>query len=103
MTKTSKKELVIKVLKITSCIPLLPYPIVLLANLMSLMGHRSGDESDALIINTYAFLIVSTLYPATMIYSLVCNKKQRIIIAILPLVHLVASIYLGIKWMNTMS
>jgi hypothetical protein len=99
--KTPKKELLVKILKFTALIPLLPYPIILMANLMSLMGHRTGNESDEVITNTYSFLIFSSLYPLTLIYSFIRNKNRKISIAVLPLLHLAISIYLGIKWMNT--
>ena len=37
--------LILIVLKALSIIPLVFYPFLLLANLMSFCGHRSGDES----------------------------------------------------------
>lgn len=50
-------------LLVLGALPLLCYPFVLLANLMTLAGHRSGHESLGLMVAVYAFLIGSTAYP----------------------------------------
>ena len=95
-----KRILTIKILKVISLIPLIIYPIILLANLMSLVGHRSRDESVILILSSYAFLIFSTLYPLTLLYSLIYNREKKIFIAFLPIFHLTLSVILCFVWMN---
>jgi hypothetical protein len=58
------------ILNILGALPLLLYPFVVLANLMSLAGHRNGTESKLLITVVYAFLFGSLAYP--LVY-LVCR------------------------------
>jgi hypothetical protein len=89
-----------KIFFIISLIPLGIYPIILLANFMSLLGHRSGNEPLSLKFAAYSFLIFSTLYPVTLIYSKTKNKQKIIIISALPLIHLFISILLFIIWMS---
>ena len=94
------REQIIKILKIISFFPLVIYPFILLANLMSLFGHRSGNESLYLILTCYSFLIFSSLYPLTLIYSLKKNYRKRITIAVLPMIHLIISVMLCVAWLN---
>lgn len=86
--ETKNTGRIVKILKIISFIPLIIYPFVLLANIMSFSGEQSGDKSLSKLVAMYAFVILSTLYPATVIFSLVANKSQKIIIALLPFLHL---------------
>lgn len=94
-----KRGYIIKFLNVISFIPLIIYPILLLANLMSFFGHRSGNESIFLIVSSYSFLIFSSMYPFTLIYSIKNNKSKRIIIALLPILHVIVSILLCFVWM----
>jgi hypothetical protein len=96
----TKRNRIIKIFKIISFIPLILYPLIFLANLMSLIGNRSGKESIYLLISTYAFLIFSTLYPLTLIYSLKYNKNKTYLIAVLPLIHIAISAILFLLWIN---
>ena len=65
-----KNKNILKSLFIISFIPLAIYPFILLANIMSLGGQSSGNENLSQVIAAYSFLIFSTLYPVTFIYSL---------------------------------
>ncbi|MDY0168588.1 MAG: hypothetical protein RBS80_18715 [Thermoguttaceae bacterium] len=44
-------------------LPLLIYPFVLLASVMSLAGHRSGNEPALLVLVIKSFLLGSIAYP----------------------------------------
>ena len=98
----SKNNIVVSGLKIVSLIPLIIYPFIVFANLMSLAGHRTGNESFSLILSSYAFLIFSLMYPLTLTltYSLIFNRDKKIFIAFLPIIHLIISVLLYILWMN---
>lgn len=58
----------VSLLLLLGALPLLIYPFVLLANVMSLAGHWSGNEPLGLVVTVYAFLIGSTAYPAVYIF-----------------------------------
>ena len=100
MEITTKNEVALKILKVLSFIPLVIYPFIVLANLMSFLGHRSGHEPIFLIISCYSFLIFSSLYPLSLFYSLNYNKNKRIEIAMIPIFHLIISVFLGYLWMS---
>jgi len=50
-------------------IPLCLYPLIMLANCMSLAGDWTGKESELLKIVVHSFVILSSLYPLTYIYN----------------------------------
>lgn len=84
-----KSNLPYTILFVISIIPLLFYPIILLANIMSLAGYRTGNEPFLAIFLTYFFLFFSSLYPLTFLYSLLMIKKKNLIISFLPIFHVV--------------
>lgn len=96
----SKNKIMVCGLKIVSIIPLIIYPFILFVNIMSLAGHRTGNETFSLILSSYAFLIFSLMYPLTLTYSLIFNRDKKIFIAFLPIIHLIISVLLYILWMN---
>ena len=100
---STKRQTIVTILKIASFFPLLIYPFIVLANLMSFVGHRSGNEPASLILYSFSFLIFSTLYPVTLIYSLKYNKKNTVIIALLPIIHVIISICLCCLWFSVES
>lgn len=57
-------------LLIVAGLPLLAYPGVLFANLMSLAGYRSGNESLISYVIPISYLAASTLYPGVYIISI---------------------------------
>ncbi|WP_107039647.1 hypothetical protein [Brumimicrobium mesophilum] len=72
-----------------SAIPLLFYPFVLLANAMSLAGHKAPDSSFFDVFIPYFFIIATTVYPITIIVSLLLFRyKKNIKFAFLPYVNL---------------
>jgi hypothetical protein len=52
-------------------LPLVIYPVLLVAGIMSLAGHRTGDEPLLLMAVSYAFLIGSLSYPIVYVCCLV--------------------------------
>jgi hypothetical protein len=86
-------------------LPLLAYPAVILANVMSLAGHRSGDESPVLMLVVYTFLLASTAYPVVYVFCFafaiarVREKKSAAIgYGLGPIGYLAAIIGLGALW-----
>jgi hypothetical protein len=57
-------------------IPLFLYPAVLFANLMSLAGHRSGNEPALLMVVVYSFLLGSLAYPVVYIVCVIKALAQ---------------------------
>ena len=68
-------------LLLVAALPLLIYPFVLLANIMALAGHRSGDEPIILLLPGFAFVLGTTAYPLVYILCVVAAiaymKKAR--------------------------
>ncbi len=89
---------ILLVLKVLTFIPILAYPAILLASIMSLAGHRSGKESMYLLFVSKAFMIGSLLYPATAYYSIKHNPSGSILIASLPMLHLLLCGILLLLW-----
>lgn len=89
-----------RILFVLSIIPFGIYPFVLLANVMSLAGHRSGNESFLDMLLPYSFLIFSTLYPLTFLYTWMNRKKKDLIISLLPMFHIIISIILFFLWLK---
>jgi hypothetical protein len=88
-----------KILRIISFIPLVVYPFILLANVMSLAAYKSGEESIFLLIVSKTFLILSTLYPITLVYSLRSKSKNDDFLALLPIIHIVICLFFMGLWM----
>jgi mannitol-specific phosphotransferase system IIBC component len=86
------------VLFIIGGVPLLIYPFVLLANMMSLAGPWTG-EHVLLIIVVLVFIAVSSAYPLTYFLCLGYFKRsKKIIISLVPILHIVVTILLGLLW-----
>ncbi len=82
-----------------SAIPLLIYPFVLIANVMSLTGHRGSDTSFVDVFIAYFFIFVTTVYPVTIITSLILyRKKQDIKFAYYPYKHLLLILLVYLLW-----
>ena len=93
-----ESKLIHIILFIISVIPFGIYPFILLANVMSLAGHRTGNELFLDLLLPYSFLIFSTLYPLTFLYSWINRKRKNLIISLLPIFHVVISIILFFLW-----
>jgi mannitol-specific phosphotransferase system IIBC component len=82
-------------------IPLLLYPFVLLADIMSIAGERTGNENVFLIIIVGLFLFLSSSYPISYSVCLVLylkNKNRCIWAPIFPLIHVVVVVLVGYLW-----
>lgn len=84
-------------------LPLLIYPFVLLANLMSLAGHRTGNESVFLITVVLLFIIMSSAYPLSYLYAINHYRIRRNVhvnkwILFLPVLHIIIVVLLGYLW-----
>jgi hypothetical protein len=100
LEQKNEYKLINKTLYIISFIPFLIYPFLLLANIMSLFGYKSGNTPFLNLFITYSFLIISTLYPITFFYSKKNRKNNKIIISLLPLFHIIISVILCSIWLN---
>lgn len=69
-------------------LPLLVYPFVLLANVMSFAGEKAANTPFIETLIFYGFLIVSTLYPLSVIISWAFIKRNNFAITLIPLLHL---------------
>ncbi|KUP23382.1 hypothetical protein AWJ19_28835 [Paenibacillus sp. DMB5] len=95
---------------VLGAVPLLIYPFVLIANIMSLAGSWSGQEESILKAIVILFIILTSSYPITYIISLVLylikklknkNKNGAVLVSklpLLPLIHLVLAILVGCLW-----
>ena len=83
-------------------IPLLIYPFIIFANIMSFAGHKSPNTPISTLTILYSFMIITTLYPISYFLSLIVyiNKKKPALIFI-PFIHLLLSIIFFILWSNT--
>lgn len=94
-------------LLVFAAVPLLIYPFVLLANVMSLAGTRSGSEPMGQVLVSYAFLFTSTLYPLAYlicaILSVAAMKRGReragLYWGIGPIAYLLGIVLLAGLWM----
>ncbi len=97
-------KMILITLAVIEAVPLLVYPFIIIANIMSLAGHKTGDETMLLMVTMYSFLAVSTLYPITYIFATARNvsywnaEKISIKLQLLPLLHLAIIIGLFILW-----
>ncbi len=90
------------ILFIISGIPLLAYPIVLIANIMQLAGERT-DEDALLSLIVYGFILASSTYVITYVASLIAyivRKKRSRLVVLLPYFHLLAVVVLFVVWDN---
>lgn len=91
------------ILFIISGIPLLAYPIVLIANIMQL----AGEDTDAGVFKSiivYGFILASSTYVFTYIASLIVyilRKKGRRLTVLLPYIHLIVVVALFAIWAGT--
>jgi hypothetical protein len=90
--------------------PLLIYPIVLLANVMSLAAQPSSQPVPILLqLSSKAFLWSSTLYPIVYLYyarKAIANSKQgdsrtAVTMSLLPLVYLILVLIFLCAWFAT--
>jgi len=84
-------------------LPLLIYPFVLLANLMSLAGHWTGNESIFLIAVVLLFIIMSSAYPLSYLYAINHYRNSRNAyvnkwILFMPLFYIIIVVLLGFLW-----
>ena len=90
------------ILFIISGIPLLAYPIVLIANIMQLAGERT-DEDALLSLIVYGFILASSTYVITYVASLIAyivRKNRSKFVVLLPYFHLLAVVVLFVVWDN---
>ncbi|WP_313580034.1 hypothetical protein [Chishuiella sp.] len=81
--------MLIKIINILGLIPLVIYPFVLLANVMSFAGERSANTTNFNTIISYIFLVLSTLYPISILISWKFNPSNKLLIALLPIFYLI--------------
>lgn len=81
---------------------LLPYPFLMIANIMQIAGVRSDGESAVVLFVVFAFVIVSSLYLITyvvcLILAIVKRKKGILLISAIPLLHLLLVFALLLVW-----
>lgn len=81
---------------------LLPYPFLMIGNIMQIAGVRSGGESALLLFVVFAFVIVSSLYLITylvcLILAIVKRKQGILLISAIPLFHLLLVFALLLVW-----
>ncbi len=98
--KMSKKSLN-TIIIVLGGIPLLLYPFVIIADLMTIAGVWSGDESIFLIIIVYLFLFLTSSYLITYIICLLYylrRKNGKLVITSLPLIQIMFVILVGFIW-----
>jgi hypothetical protein len=91
-----------------SGLPLLAYPFILLAGVMSLAGERTDNEPTGLVMVALAFLIGSLAYPFCYIPCLIATrnaaKNQNIgkekRYAQLPMIYLIGLVGLMFLWLQ---
>jgi hypothetical protein len=95
-----------KGLLVIGALPLLIYPFVALASVMSLAGHTDGKEPGLLMAVARGFQITSLLYPVVYVGALVgavsLRKTKEVIarrIATIPLWFLALTVALLMGWM----
>jgi len=79
-------------------LPLLAYPFVLLANVMSLAGEKVKGTPFIVTLIFYGFLFFSTLYPLSVIVSWAFIKRNDFRITLIPLLHLLVCGLLFYLW-----
>lgn len=87
-------------------LPLLVYPFIFLAGIMSLAGHRSGTEPPILVAVSMLALLSSILYPLVYVPCLIMvlarlrAGTKRILFSLAPLVYLVLVAMLFLLWFS---
>lgn len=98
------------ILLIVGALPLLIYPFILLANIMSFAGTKSSTPVPLMqTVMSQAFLWSSTLYPvayvACLIAAVTCSRSgngaMALKLAAAPLLYLGLCVVLMIGWMMT--
>ena len=85
-------------------LPLLAYPFVALASLMSLAGHRTEEESTALMMAATAAQVSSLLYPGVyclavfLVFTQFRGTLKELICSAIPLVYLLFVVALFGLW-----
>lgn len=92
-------------LLVLEALPLIAYPFVLLADIMGLIGQRSGNESLVLIVISYAFYIGTIAYPIVYLpcagIAIVRARKNNAIAlgcALVPIGYLLLLVGLTATW-----
>jgi hypothetical protein len=62
---------------ILGALPLLIYPIIFMAGIMGLGGHRTGNEPLLLMLAAYSFLLTSLAYPLVYFICLFGTERQK--------------------------
>ena len=88
---------------ILSGLPLIVYPAVLMASVMSLAGGVSGEEQLYLVVIVYGFLIGSLLYPLVYIGTLIAyfimkDTERKALFVKIPFIYLGLCIVLLTLW-----
>ena len=83
-----------KIINILLSLPLIAYPFVLLANVMSLAGEKTANTPFIETLTFYGFLTLTTLYPLSVIISWVFIKRNNFAITLIPLLHLLLCVVL---------
>ncbi|WP_166239694.1 hypothetical protein [Paenibacillus turpanensis] len=97
------KNVLSLLLLIAGGLPLILYPFVMIANIMSLAGERSGNESMLLLLVVYAFIFLSSTYVITYLISVILyikKKSSRLKMAAIPLIHLALVVCSFLLWMG---
>lgn len=87
-------------------LPLLVYPAVLLAGIMSLAGHRTGEESSLLVVISSTALLSSLLYPMVYVPCLLLaisrlrHGGSPSLPSLAPLVYLAAVAAMLLWWFS---
>jgi len=101
-------EFIIVAIKILSGIPLMAYPAILIANIMSIAAFRSGNAKPATLLREYVFrcfIYYSTFYPLiygfsywlTNYYLEQGDYSQAILIMTSPLIILLILFKMSMK------
>ncbi|RXT03945.1 hypothetical protein [Ammoniphilus sp. CFH 90114] len=99
-----KRNLVSNLLFLLGAIPLLFTPFILMANIMSIAGERTGEEGALLLFVVYSFIVVSSTYFLTYLGCLIYRftrkgKEKPMLLAVIPLVHLGLAVILFNLWL----
>ncbi len=101
--QSMKKKLLSSFLFVVGAIPLLFTPIVLMANIMSLAGERTGNEGFFTLFVVYSFIAVSSTYFLTYLGCLIYRftrkgKEKPVLLSVIPLFHLALAVVLFSLW-----
>ncbi|MBI9100038.1 MAG: hypothetical protein JEY91_16270 [Spirochaetaceae bacterium] len=98
---TSVEKTITIIIFILFGLPLIVYPFVFLANIMSLASYKTGNEPLFLKFISGLFLMSSTLYPLSYLIPLVKYlKKKNYFLILIPIIHLIIVILSFIGWMK---